>query len=169
MSAVSFIPVTEECRPLLEHWLQQPHWCEWWGEPQEELRLIYDVESGEHEPYLGCVEDRPVAYVQAWWPSQHPDLGWQNTMTPRERGIDISIGDAADLGKGLGPLILQHFAAKLFAEGATRLVIDPDLRNARAIAAYRNAGFTPYGEANGSILLELLPDNFNHRASQAQN
>ena len=49
-----------------------------------------------------------------------------------ERGIDISIGDASNLGKGLGSLIVKHFAAKLFAEGATRLVIDPDMRTTNA-------------------------------------
>jgi aminoglycoside 6'-N-acetyltransferase len=153
---VTFTPVTEEHRALLESWLWQPHWREWWGEPEEELRLIYAVEDGEHEPYLACLSDEPVAYVQAWWPSQHPDLEWQHGMPMTTRGIDISIGDAEDLGKGLGPLILKHFAAKLFAEGATRLVIDPDLRNERAIAAYLKAGFTPYGEADGSLLMELL-------------
>lgn len=156
---VTFVPVTDEHRAMLENWLQQQHWREWWGDPEEELRLIYAVEDGEHEPYLACLEGKPVAYIQAWWPSQHPDLAWQHHMPMTTRGIDISIGDAENLGKGLGPLILKHFAAKLFAEGATRLVIDPDLKNERAITAYMKAGFTPYDEVDGSLLMELLPDD----------
>ena len=164
---VTFMPVTEEHRAMLESWLKQPHWREWWGEPKEELRLIYAVEDGEHEPYLACLSGEPVAYVQAWWPSQHPGLEWQHGMPMTTRGIDISIGDAKNLGKGLGPLILKHFAAKLFAEGAIRLVIDPDLRNERAIAAYMKAGFMPYGEADGSLLMELLPGDMDYAGDHA--
>ena len=168
-AAVTFTPVTEAHRTLLESWVTQPHWREWWGDPAEELRLIYAVEDGEHEPYIAHVGERPVAYIQAWWPTKHEDIIWQRGMPATTRGIDISIGDAADLGKGLGTLIIRHFAAKLFAEGATRLVIDPDLRNERAIACYMKAGFTPYDEADGSLLMELLPEDFDYGAGYAQN
>lgn len=169
MSVVTFKPVTDEHRSLLQSWLRQPHWREWWGEPEEELRLIYAVEQGEHQAFIACVNDEPIAYIQCWWPAQHPDVPWVRDMTMTERGIDISIGDAANLGKGLGTLIVKHFAAKLFAEGATRLVIDPDKRNERAIAAYMKAGFTAFAEADGDLLMELLPDDFDYGAGHAQN
>jgi aminoglycoside 6'-N-acetyltransferase len=156
---ITFVPVGEEHRALLTGWLAQPHWREWWGEPEEELRLIYAVEDGEHLPFIACVNDQPIAYIQCWWPAQHPDVPWVREMIMTERGIDISIGDAANLGKGFGTLIVKHFAAKLFAEGATRLVIDPDKNNGRAIAAYMKAGFTPYAEFEGDLLMELSPDD----------
>jgi aminoglycoside 6'-N-acetyltransferase len=156
---ITFVPVGEEHRALLTGWLAQPHWREWWGEPEEELRLIYAVDEGEHLPFIACVNDQPIAYVQCWWPAQHPDVPWVREMIMTERGIDISIGDAANLGKGFGTLIVKHFAAKLFAEGATRLVIDPDKNNGRAIAAYMKAGFTPYAEFEGDLLMELSPDD----------
>lgn len=76
-----------------------------------------------------------------------------------ERGVDISIGDASNLSKGLGTQIVKAFTHKLFAEGATRLVIDPDKDNVRAIAAYMKAGFTPYAEFEGDLLMELSPDD----------
>jgi aminoglycoside 6'-N-acetyltransferase len=169
VSAVTFIPVTEVHRPLLQSWVQQAHWQEWWGEPEEELRLIYAVEVGEHQPYIACVNEEPVAYIQAWWPSKHPDIDWVRDMKLSERGIDISIGDIRHLGKGLGTLIVTAFAAKLFAEGATRLVIDPDKRNTRAIACYTKAGFTPFAEYEGDLLMELLPEDFDYGAGYAQN
>jgi aminoglycoside 6'-N-acetyltransferase len=155
---ITFVPVTEQHRALLQSWLAQPHWREWWGEADEELRLIYAVNDGEHLPFLACMNGAPIAYIQCWWPAQHPEVPWVQDMTMSERGIDISVGDAANLGKGFGTLIVKHFAAKLFAEGATRLVIDPDKNNARAIAAYMKAGFTPYAEFEGDLLMELLPD-----------
>jgi aminoglycoside 6'-N-acetyltransferase len=157
VSTITFIPVIERHRGLLASWVEQPHWRDWWGEPEEELRLIYAVEDGEHQPYLACLDGQPVAYIQAWWPSQHPDVPWVRDMTMSERGVDISIGDAANLGKGLGTAIVRAFAAKLFKEGATRLVIDPDKKNARAIACYTKAGFTPFAEHEGDILMEMLP------------
>jgi aminoglycoside 6'-N-acetyltransferase len=157
VSLVTFIPVTEDHRPLLQGWLSQPHWREWWGAPEEELRLIYAIEEGEHLPFIACINGEPVAYVQCWWPAQHPDVPWVRDMAMTERGIDISIGDASNLDKGNGSLIVKAFAAKLFAEGATRLVIDPDKKNMRAIAAYRKAGFTPYAEYDGDLLMQMLP------------
>jgi aminoglycoside 6'-N-acetyltransferase len=169
VSPVSFIAVDDSHRPLLRRWLDQPHWREWWGEPEEELRLIYAVEDGEHLPFIASINGEPMAYVQCWWPAQHPDVAWVRNMAMTERGIDISIGDADHLGKGYGPMILKHFAAKLFAEGATRLVIDPDQRNERAIAAYMKAGFTPYDAVDGDLLMELLPEDFDYGAGYAQN
>jgi aminoglycoside 6'-N-acetyltransferase len=160
VSAVTFIPVGEQHRAMLAGWLVQAHWREWWGEPEEEMRLIYAVHEGEHLPFIACVAGAPVAYIQCWWPSQHPDVPWVKDMRMSERGIDISIGDARHLGQGLGTLIVRHFAAKLFAEGATRLVIDPDQRNERAIMCYMKAGFTPFAEHDGDLLMELLPEDF---------
>jgi aminoglycoside 6'-N-acetyltransferase len=165
---ITFEPVTEAHRTLLKNWLVQPHWQEWWGAPDEELEQIYAVEQGEHLPFIVCVDGQPVAYIQCWWRGKHPEVPWVKNMNPAERGIDISIGDAAHLGKGYGTRIIKHFAAKLFAEGATRLVIDPDKRNARAIAAYANAGFTPFTEAGNDVVMELLPENFDSDAASAQ-
>jgi aminoglycoside 6'-N-acetyltransferase len=145
---------------MLLRWLSSPHARRWWGDPHEELQLIYAVADGEHEPYIACINGAPIAYVQAWWPSQHPDLPWQHSMDRTTRGIDITIGDADNLGKGMGPLIIKYFAAKLFCEGAQRLIIDPDAANERAVAAYLKAGFTPYDTFKGDLLMELTREDF---------
>lgn len=150
---------------MLLQWLSTPHAQEWWGDASEELALIYDG-KGEHEPFIACINGEAIAYVQAWWPTMHPDLPWQNDLPMGTRGIDITIGASENLGKGLGSLIVKHLAAKLFSEGATRLVIDPDCRNERAIAAYLKAGFTPYDvyeTADGSdLLMELLRSDMDY-------
>lgn len=153
------MPVDECHRTLLHGWLNQPHAQEWWGEPHEELRLIYAIEDGEHEPFIAMINYEPIAYIQCWWPSKHPDLPWQYGMTSTTRGIDITIGDEDNLGKGYGPLIIKHFAAKLFAKGTTRLVIDPRKTNMRAVRAYMKAGFVPYDEYGSDLLMELRPED----------
>jgi aminoglycoside 6'-N-acetyltransferase len=169
--SITFKAVTEDDRAMLHEWLETPHAREWWGDAEEELALIYDS-KGEHEPFIACVNGEAAAYVQSWRPSQHPDLPWQHDMTPTTRGIDITIGRPENLGKGLGSLIVKHFAARLFAEGATRLIIDPDIRNERAVAAYIKAGFTPYerfeAEDGTDLLMELLPEDFDYGSGYAR-
>jgi len=165
VALVSFVPVTEEHRDLLRRWLAAPHARAWWDDPQTELDGIYD-NAAEHKPFIALLNDDAVAYVQSWRPTNHPDYPWQHGMDAGTRGIDITIGEAGNLNRGIGTLILKHFAAKLFAEGASRLVIDPDMRNERAIACYMKAGFTPYDsyEQDGgtSLLMELLPQDFDY-------
>jgi aminoglycoside 6'-N-acetyltransferase len=172
VSAVTFVPLAEEHRAMLQGWLSSEHARQWWGDPAEEVRLIYAVEDGQHEPYVACIAGKPVAYIQAWWPTRHDDIPWQKDMPRTTRGIDITVGDAENLGKGLGSLIVKNFAAKLFAEGATRIIIDPDIRNERAIAAYVKAGFRPYdthvGQDGTDLLMELLPGDFDHAAPDRQ-
>lgn len=155
-SEISFIPVTQAHRALLLRWLSAPHVREWWGEPEEELALIYDG-KGEHEPYLACVNGEPMGYIQAWWPSQHPDLPWQHGMGRDTRGVDLFIGDAAHLNHGFGSAIIEAFSQKLFREGAARLIIDPDRRNRRAVFAYQKAGFTAYDRTPTDLLMERHP------------
>jgi len=153
-NSITFLPVTQDHRELLRGWLDTPHVREWWGETEKELALIYDG-MGEHEPYLAGVDGLPIAYIQAWWPIQHPHLEWLRGMTASTRGIDLFIGEASHLSRGYGSAIVAAFATKLFAEGATRLIIDPDRRNARAIAAYTKAGFARFGTHEGDVLMEL--------------
>ena len=163
MSSVTFLKLTPAHRPLLLQWLSQPHAQQWWGDALEEVDLIYD-DKGEHEPFIACIDDEPIAYIQAWWPTKHPDLPWQFKMSPTTRGIDITIGAANDLGRGFGTMIVKAFAAKLFAEGATRLIIDPDITNERAKAAYVKAGFVPYdtyiGSEETSLLMEMFDEMY---------
>ncbi len=161
MPTVRFIPLEESHRPLLLTWLSTPHAQEWWGNPEEELALLFD-DKGAHEPFIAEVASEPIAYIQSWMPSQHPGLPWQHQMTPTTRGIDITIGDAKNLGIGLGSLIVKHFAARLFSEGATRLIIDPDMRNERAVKSCMKVGFTPFDTYESDLLMELLPADFDY-------
>ena len=53
----------------------------------------------------------------------------------------VSLGEADLLGIGHGPRIIEAFVARLFAAGASRIVIDPAPDNERAIRAYAKAHF----------------------------
>ncbi len=113
------------------------------------------------------VNDRPTAYIQSWdankldqkWADEEP---WLRDVPKGTLGIDILIGEPNMIGKGLGGIIIQAFSDKLFSAGASRLMIDPDAGNERAIKAYTKAGFTPFDEhwnaEGGTILMDLTPD-----------
>ena len=58
-------------------------------------------------------------------------------------GVDLSIGEADNLSKGIGSAVLRRFVDKLKAEGHTAIIIDPDPNNTRAVRAYAKAGFRP--------------------------
>lgn len=100
-------------------------------------------------PFVFELDGRPVGYIQNWyiadnlcepWLSEAP---WLRDVPPDSVGVDMSIGDAEDLCKGLGSAALKAFVQQLTAEGHDCIIIDPDTANARAIRAYEKAGFRP--------------------------
>lgn len=129
---------------LLRGWLAAPHVAEWWGDADEALFEIHAaMASVETEPLIVELDGRPIAYLQSYDP--HLEEGHPYQDQPfGTLGIDLTIGPAELVGVGHGSAILAQFAAALFAEGAPRLIIDPDPGNARAIRAYEKAGFRAF-------------------------
>ena len=65
------------------------------------------------------------------------------------------------VGRGHGSAFIRAFVDRLLTAGATRVIADPDPRNARAIRAYAKAGFRPEQEVvtpDGRALL-MVRDN----------
>jgi aminoglycoside 6'-N-acetyltransferase len=150
----TFTRVTPQDLPMIRAWLEEPHVRRWWGDPAEQIALI----SGDlDKPTMGCHivarEGRPFAYVQ-WWLT-HPYSVYLD-QPPGTRGIDQFIGPPEMIGQGHGAAFIGVFARNLLAEGASRVITDPDPQNVQAIRAYTRAGFHPLGEretSDGSVLL----------------
>ncbi|MEM5470845.1 GNAT family N-acetyltransferase [Hoeflea sp. AS60] len=148
---ISFRPVTSDDYPLLDSWLNTPHMREWWGDPETELGYIRDMLEGRDttRPFLFLLDNAPVGYIQYWYIADHLDEPWLSkapwvTQVPTDSiGVDMAIGDAALLSKGLGSAVLKAFTARLRSEGYDNILIDPDTSNARAIRAYEKVGFRP--------------------------
>ena len=141
----AFRSVTRRDLPLLRQWLAQPHVREWWGDDVEaSLAEIEEaIDSVSTEPLIVALDGRAIAYLQSYDPHLEDDHPYQDQPFGT-LGLDITIGEAEMLGRGHGPAILDQFAEDLFAEGAPRLVIDPDPANLRAIRAYEKAGFLAF-------------------------
>ncbi|MDZ7600755.1 MAG: GNAT family N-acetyltransferase [Hoeflea sp.] len=149
---LGFRPVTPDDFSLLEGWLKTPHWQEWWGKAWEtELGHISDMIEGKDSTrlFLILLDGRAVGYIQSWiiadalcepWLTEAP---WLREVPTHSVGVDLSIGDAADLCKGIGSAALKAFVDLLLAEGHDCILIDPDAANGRAVRAYEKAGFRP--------------------------
>lgn len=149
-----FRPVTEKDLPLIGRWLHQPHVVEWWDDPAEELEQIRQhIHSISVEPLIVELDGKPIAYLQSYDPHLEDDHPYADQPFGT-LGLDLTIGDAALVGKGHGSAMLRQFVDTLFAEGTPRVIIDPDPANGRAVRAYEKAGFrafdrrtSVYGEA----------------------
>lgn len=163
-----FAPVTPDDKSILRKWLSTPSSREWWGDPDHEISLIFDGEkTGESSGYIVHGDDGPFAYIQSWPSDKQPADAikrepWVAEQPVGTLGVDITIGRPDLLGKGLGTEVVRQFCQKLFAEGAPRLIIDPDASNQRAVRAYEKAGFSRFDQftnPDGSItlLMEMVP------------
>ena len=135
-----FVPMTSADLPLIKRWLETPHVREWWNDPAEQFELVSgDLDHPDMAQFIVRSSERPFAYLQCYNLSAwNTGFGTQPTGT---RGLDQFIGEADMLGRGHGATFIRVFAERLLASGTPRVVIDPDLTNARAIRSYEKAGF----------------------------
>ncbi len=160
--AITFRLVGDDDFPLLARWLAAPHVARWWGDPADgvaEIRAA--VAEPSTDAYLALLDGTPGAYIQSY--DIHAEVGHPySDQPPGTVGVDISIGDAALLGQGLGPRIIDAFVRRLFDAGAPRIVIDPDPENAAAVRAYEKAGFRAFDRRTSqfgpALLMARVPD-----------
>jgi aminoglycoside 6'-N-acetyltransferase len=129
--------------PLVRQWLATPEVSQWWD--AEDPFDASDLEDPSFSAWIVELAGAPFACLQdyavhAW--EGHPF----GHLPPGSRGIDQFIGRAEMIGKGHGSAFIRQHVAALFASGVPTVATDPHPRNARAIAAYRKAGFRIGGE-----------------------
>lgn len=168
---IGFRPVEQADYPMLAAWLARPHWRQWWGEPQTELGYIRDMVEGRDTscaPFIFELEGVPAGYIQVWrvaphqtpeWTRQSP---WLMQLPADAVGVDLSLADGGQLGRGIGSAVLRRFCEQLAARGHATIVIDPDPADLRAVAAYRKAGFRPMpavtAGADSALIMQFQPD-----------
>jgi aminoglycoside 6'-N-acetyltransferase len=141
MPSYQFRDMAAEDLPLIRGWLVKPHVAEWWGDPREQFELVSgDLDDPAMEQFIIATAGRPFAYLQCYDPAAWPE-GGLGAHPAGTRGIDQFIGEPAMMGRGHGSAFIRIFAEALLAEGAPRVVTDPDPENGRAVRAYEKAGF----------------------------
>jgi aminoglycoside 6'-N-acetyltransferase len=151
---ITFRPLTEKDAGLLLIWMSSPHVQPWWTEggstPEDEVEEALNlIASDDGAAFIIELNKRPVGYIQSCVCGPDQPEG--------ALGVDLFIGDVSLTGEGLGPQILRQFGDDLLAKGATRLVIDPNSGNDRAIKAYKTAGFEIVETRDGVTLMSRNP------------
>jgi aminoglycoside 6'-N-acetyltransferase len=140
MSSYRFRPMSVDDLPLVRDWLALPHVREWWGDPDEQFGLVSgDMNEPAMDQYIVSFGSLPLGYLQCYRLTD-----WNICFGPQPegtRGIDQMIGPADMIERGHGSAFIRAFIENLLATGTSRVVVDPDPRNARAIRAYEKAGF----------------------------
>lgn len=143
--AYAFRPVTDADLPMLERWLNAPHVRRWWGEPAEEVAgIAADFDDPAMASFIVLHAGAPFAYLQSYRIAAD-DFSFGD-RPDRTIGIDQFIGLVGMVGIGHGPAMINAFAARVFAEGVERIVLDPHPDNAHAIRAYEKAGFHAFDQ-----------------------
>ncbi|WP_375786125.1 GNAT family N-acetyltransferase [Bradyrhizobium sp. Pha-3] len=139
-----FRPMTTAGLPQIKRWLELPHVREWWGDPSEQYALVSgDIAEPAMDQFIVATEGNDFGYIQCYdltaWNS---GFGKQPEGT---RGIDLFIGAPDMVAGGRGSALIRAFVDDRLAQGAPRIVTDPDPANARAVRAYAKAGFREAG------------------------
>jgi len=155
-SPYEFRPMTAADLPLVRRWLAEPHVVQWWGNTYREFDLVSkDLKVEAMEQYIVYTDGRPFAYIQCYDPKVWPDNGL-GEHPEGTRGVDQFIGELDMTGQGHGSAFLRTFIERVLAQGAPRIITDPDPDNARAIRAYEKAGFRQEGLVDTSDGRALL-------------
>ncbi len=136
--------------PLLHRWLNTEHVAQWYRGRDHYPMYNHVVAkytpriTGETptDPYLILYRDMPIGYIQTYRIADHPDYASAVRVGEGAAGVDIAIGEADYVHRGLGAHIIRRFLKEIvFGKGdATSCILGPDPANAVAIRAYEKAG-----------------------------
>jgi lysine N-acyltransferase len=142
---------------LVHRWMQAPHVAAFWHQAwprerwEEELRGQL---SGRHSlPVLvSRAGGDPVIYLEVYRAARDV-VAKVYPARPHDLGLHVAVGELSMTDQGLVRGLLPVLTAALFEADprCTRVLLEPDVRNRRAIASFTAGGFAPVGEV-------LLPD-----------
>ena len=135
MSAlISFRPLAYADIPMFLQWLSRPHVAEWWEPPPiHEIEALCAHSTKDRRGdlhYIALQKDLgAIGFIQTYFAVEgHADGWWLNEHDQGVRGIDQFLGDAEQLGRGLGTALIRAFVAAQFEDpSVTRIQCDPAL------------------------------------------
>lgn len=148
VGAFQLVPVqVERDLPVIGRWMNDPAVAEYWqlAGPQSvteaHLRAQLDGD-GRSVPCLGLLDGTPMSYWEIYRADLDP-LARHYPARPHDTGIHLLIGGVTDRGRGLGSALLRAVSDLILDKRlrCSRVVAEPDLRNAPSVAAFLTAGF----------------------------
>lgn len=146
---IDFRKISTSDIPLICNWFNTPHVQQfyslkaWTQEQVLEKLMPYISMVSPVYPYLVLNQSVPIGYVQYYsvidfpWPGQ--DI--ENEIIKTAAGLDLFIGEANFIRKGLGSIILNEVLNQLIWYHFDYCMIDPDIRNMAMIQCCKKVGF----------------------------
>lgn len=122
---------------LVHTWMNAAHVTPWWGlAGPVEVTASYlraQLQRRHLDPWIVCADGAPFAYAETYRAAEDP-LAEHYPAQDGDRGVHLLIGPPGRLGTGAGQLLLRALLAHALADPtATRVVCEPDVRNARML------------------------------------
>jgi len=139
---VSLRPFDAAHAPLLSEWLARPHAARWHPEPDVWIEYALNPLIGGAQALI-IFGGRPIGYMR-WRKVGRETLDSLGLyeIPAGSVDVDILIGEADCVGRGLGPRALSLLVERLRQDAAIPLVgLSPSVENVAAQCAYANAGF----------------------------
>ncbi|MFH9742314.1 GNAT family N-acetyltransferase [Streptomyces roseolus] len=142
------VPVRpERDLPLLTRWMNDPAVAAFWELAGPDTVTADHVGAqlegdGRSVPCLGVLDSTPMSYFEIYRADLDP-LARAYPALPHDTGVHLLLGGAADRGRGVGTALLRAVADLVLDHRprCTRVVAEPDIRNAPSVSAFLSAGF----------------------------
>lgn len=131
---------------MLLRWLARPHVAKWWGDAARAMEHARLCAPGSHA--LIVADGAPVGYL-CWQdpPREELEAAGLTDLPGGLVDIDILIGEAELLGRGVGSRALAILLARLRSEQAVAFAgLGTSVSNTNAIRCYSKAGFRLFRE-----------------------
>ena len=134
-------PARMEDIQILRYWDEQPHVQDSGSEDDWQWETEIKKQYSWRELLLAELDTRPIGFIQIIDPALEETHYWGD-VPDNLRAIDIWIGDAHNLGKGYGTIMMRLALERCFQDPrVTAVLIDPLMSNTRAHRFYERIGF----------------------------
>jgi penicillin G amidase len=135
---------------LVHRWVTQPQNRFWGmaGHTVDDVRDIYTYIDAlpTHHAYLIQFDDTPIGLFQTYEPGHDP-VGERYEVQPGDIGMHLLLSPRRPPPRGLTDAIAPVLFRFLFRDPTrTRIVVEPDVRNTRALRRLERHGFTQAGD-----------------------
>ncbi len=138
---VALRPATPDDLALLRRWDEQPHVVA--SDPNDDWDWETELRRSPpwREQLIAEADGRPVGVLQIIDPAQEETHYWGD-VPDGLRALDVWIGEADDLGRGIGTEMMRLALERCFADpSVTAVLLDPLASNTRAHRFYERLGF----------------------------
>lgn len=129
--------------PVLHDWVSRPYAAYWGlvGRTPDEVEKAYREIMQNAEVFLGLRDGEPVFLVECYDPRQDV-VGRHYEAQPGDRGMHVLVAPAERPEPGFTWAVFRVVMEFLFSDPTVvRIVVEPDIRNAKIHALNRQAGF----------------------------